>query len=30
LATGVTHVNLWPLITMGNLGAWTCLNVVYV
>jgi hypothetical protein len=21
LVTGVTHVSLWPLVTMGNLGA---------
>jgi hypothetical protein len=28
LATGVTHVSLWPLVTMGNLGASLCLDVV--
>jgi hypothetical protein len=28
LATGVTPVSLWPLITMGNLGASSCLDVV--
>jgi hypothetical protein len=28
LATGVTPVSLWPLITVGNLGAWSCLDVV--
>jgi hypothetical protein len=28
LATGVTHASLWPLITVGNLGAWSCLDVV--
>jgi hypothetical protein len=27
-ATGVTPVSLWPLITMGNLGVWFCLDVV--
>jgi hypothetical protein len=27
LATGVTHVSLWPLITMGNLGVWSCIDV---
>jgi hypothetical protein len=24
----VTHVSLWPLITVGNLGASSCLDVV--
>jgi hypothetical protein len=28
LATGVTPMSLWPLITMGNLGASSCLDVV--
>jgi hypothetical protein len=28
LATGVTPVSLWPLFTMGNLGASSCLDVV--
>jgi hypothetical protein len=28
LAIGVTPVSLRPLITMGNLGAWSCLDVV--
>jgi hypothetical protein len=28
LATGVTPVSLWPLITMGNLGAWSSIDVV--
>jgi hypothetical protein len=28
LATGVTPVSLWPLITMGNLGASSCLDVI--
>jgi hypothetical protein len=28
LATGVTPVSLWPLITMGNLGPSSCLDVV--
>jgi hypothetical protein len=26
LARGVTPVSLWPLIIMGNLGAWSCLD----
>jgi hypothetical protein len=30
LATGVTHVSLRPLITVGNLGAWSCLDIVEV
>jgi hypothetical protein len=30
LATGVTHVSLMPLITVGNLGAWSCLDIVEV
>jgi hypothetical protein len=28
LATGVTPVSLRPLITVGNLGVWSCLDVV--
>jgi hypothetical protein len=28
LATGVTPVRLRPLITMGNLDAWSCLDIV--
>jgi hypothetical protein len=28
LATGVTPVSLWRLITVGNLGASSCLDVV--
>jgi hypothetical protein len=28
VATGVTHVSLRPLITVGNLGAWSCLVIV--
>jgi hypothetical protein len=28
LATCVTHVSLWPLVTLGNLGAMSCLLVV--
>jgi hypothetical protein len=28
LATGVTAVSLWPLITVGNLGVLSCLDVV--
>jgi hypothetical protein len=28
LATGVTPVSLRLLITVGNLGAWSCLDVV--
>jgi hypothetical protein len=28
LATGVTPGSLRPLITMGNLGAWLCLDIV--
>jgi hypothetical protein len=28
LATGVTPVSLRPLITVGNLAAWSCLNIV--
>jgi hypothetical protein len=30
LATGVTPLSLWPLIAVGNLGAWSCLVVVKV
>jgi cytochrome bd-type quinol oxidase subunit 2 len=26
LATGVTHVSLWPLVTMGSLGVLSCLE----
>jgi hypothetical protein len=28
VATGVTPVSLRPLITVGNLGAWSCLDIV--
>jgi hypothetical protein len=28
LAIGVTPMSLRPLITFGNLGAWSCLDVV--
>jgi hypothetical protein len=28
LASGVTPVSLSPLITVGNLGAWSCLDIV--
>jgi hypothetical protein len=28
LATGVTPMSLWPLIPVGNLGAWSCIDVV--
>jgi hypothetical protein len=28
VATSVTPVSLKPLITMGNLGAWSCLVIV--
>jgi hypothetical protein len=28
LATGVTPMILRPLITVGNLGAWSCLDIV--
>jgi hypothetical protein len=28
LATGVTHVSLRHLIIVGNLGVWSCLDVV--
>jgi hypothetical protein len=28
LATGKTLVSLWPLITVGILDAWSCLDVV--
>jgi hypothetical protein len=28
LAIGVTHVSLMPLITVVNLGAWSCLDIV--
>jgi hypothetical protein len=27
LAIGVTPVSLWPLVTMGNLGVSSCLDV---
>jgi hypothetical protein len=27
-ATDVTPVSLWPLVTMGNLGAVLCLDIV--
>jgi hypothetical protein len=28
VATGVTPVRLRPLITVGNIGAWSCLDIV--
>jgi hypothetical protein len=28
LATGVRTMSLWPLITVSNIGAWLCLDVV--
>jgi hypothetical protein len=28
VAIGVTPVSLKPLITVGNLGAWSCLDIV--
>jgi hypothetical protein len=28
LATGVTPLSLRPLITVGNLGSWSCLYIV--
>jgi hypothetical protein len=28
LAIGVRPMILWPLITMSNLGAWLCLDVI--
>jgi hypothetical protein len=28
VAIGVTPVSLRPLITMGNLGVWSCLDIV--
>jgi hypothetical protein len=28
VATGVTPVSLMPLITVGNLGAWSCLDII--
>jgi hypothetical protein len=30
VATGVTPVSLRPLITVGNPGAWSCLDIVEV
>jgi hypothetical protein len=30
LAIGVTPVSFRPLITVGNLGAWSCLDIVSV
>jgi hypothetical protein len=30
LDTGVTPVSLRPLITVGNLCVWSCLDIVYV
>jgi hypothetical protein len=30
VATGVTPMSLRPLITMGNLGAWSCLDIIWV
>jgi hypothetical protein len=29
-AIGVTPVSFWPLVTMGNLGASSCIDVVEV
>jgi hypothetical protein len=28
LAIGVRPVSLWPLVTWGNLGVWSCLDIV--
>jgi hypothetical protein len=28
LATGVSPMSLRPLITVGNLGAWSCLDII--
>jgi hypothetical protein len=28
VATGATPVSLRPLITVGNIGAWSCLDIV--
>jgi hypothetical protein len=28
LDTGVRPVSLWPLVTVSNLGAWSCLDVI--
>jgi hypothetical protein len=28
LATGVTPVSMWPLVTGNNLGVWSCLDIV--
>jgi hypothetical protein len=28
VATGVTPLSLRPLITVGNLGVWSCLDIV--
>jgi hypothetical protein len=28
VATGVTPVSLRPMITVGNLGVWSCLDIV--
>jgi hypothetical protein len=28
LAIGVRPMSLWPLVTWGNLGAWSCLDIV--
>jgi hypothetical protein len=30
LATGVSPVSLWPVVTGSNLGMWSCLDVVEV
>jgi hypothetical protein len=30
VAIVVTHVSLWPLVTVGNLGALSCLDIVLV
>jgi hypothetical protein len=27
LATGVTPVSFWPLVSRSNLGVWSCLDV---
>jgi hypothetical protein len=28
VVTGVTPMSLRPLITVGNLGAWSCLDII--
>jgi hypothetical protein len=30
VAIVVTHVSLWPLVTVGNLGALSCLDIILV